>query len=111
MNKKHRQTNNKIVRARKKYTCDCCGSTIKIGDNYKRINSRKVGIFHFCSQCDNEGDIYSTMYDVYRQSDEFLIDVEEEARREGIDTEMLISAKDAEARCSRSDYIDYGDEW
>lgn len=108
MNKKPRETNNKIVQARKEYKCSCCDGTIKIGDNYRRINSKAIGIFHFCSKCDNETDIYNTIFDSYEYQDYLEREVESEARREGIDFDLLLSARRVEAN---PNYIDYGDEW
>ena len=52
--KKKRNTNCKIVKARKAYKCSCCERTINIGDSYLGINIKNSGIFHFCNNCKND---------------------------------------------------------
>lgn len=49
-----RNTNCKVVKARKVYQCDCCEKPINVGDSYLRINIQKRGIFHFCGNCKND---------------------------------------------------------
>ena len=51
---KRRNTNCKIVKARKTYKCDCCECNISIGDSYLRINIKNSGIFHFCNNCKDD---------------------------------------------------------
>ena len=46
-----RNTNCKIVKARKTYKCDCCNCIINVNDSYLRINIKDRGIFHFCNHC------------------------------------------------------------
>lgn len=46
--------NCKMVYARKKYKCDCCGKQIVIGEHYLRLNIKNKGIFHFCKDCKND---------------------------------------------------------
>lgn len=48
---KRRNTNCKVVKARKTYRCSCCEKDINIGDSYLRINIKGKGIFHFCNLC------------------------------------------------------------
>ena len=36
-----------IVKAKKQYKCDYSRRTINVGERYKRVNIRNVGIFHF----------------------------------------------------------------
>ena len=43
----------KLVKSRKNYTCDITSKEIKIGDLYKRLNSRTFGIFHFHKSCED----------------------------------------------------------
>jgi hypothetical protein len=52
--KKRKDTNCKIVKAKKSYKCDCCEHTINIGDSYLRINIKNKGIFHFCNNCKDD---------------------------------------------------------
>ena len=55
-----RDTNCKIVKARKAYKCDCCNHSISIGDSYLRINIKNSGIFHFCNNCKDDEDFIET---------------------------------------------------
>ena len=48
---KRRNTNNKVVVAKKNYKCSCCNGTISVGNKYLRINVKGQGIFHFCKFC------------------------------------------------------------
>ena len=36
-----------IRKAKKEYKCDYTGETIKVGEEYKRLNIRGVMVFHF----------------------------------------------------------------
>ena len=41
----------KLVKAKKEYKCDLTNKIIQIGENYKRVNIRGIGIFHFKKEC------------------------------------------------------------
>jgi len=41
----------KIVKAKKEYKCDLTNKIISVGESYKRVNIRCVGIFHFKKEC------------------------------------------------------------
>ena len=50
----NRNTNCKIVQARKTYKCDRCNHNINVGDSYLRLNIKNRGIFHFCNDCKDD---------------------------------------------------------
>lgn len=54
--RKRRNTNCKVVKARKNYKCSCCEKNIGMGDSYLRINIKGKGIFHFCNSCKKDED-------------------------------------------------------
>jgi hypothetical protein len=41
----------KKVKAKSQYTCDLTNKIIHIGEIYKRVNIRGIGIFHFKKEC------------------------------------------------------------
>lgn len=41
----------KTTKAKKQYKCDLTNKIIIIGESYKRVNIRGVGIFHFKKEC------------------------------------------------------------
>lgn len=41
----------KTVKAKKQYKCDLTNKIISVGESYKRVNIRGVGIFHFKKEC------------------------------------------------------------
>lgn len=43
----------KQVKAKKQYKCDLTNESIKVGEVYKRVNIRGLGIFHFKKECKN----------------------------------------------------------
>lgn len=43
----------KIVKAKKEYKCDLTNKNISVGESYKRVNIRGVGIFHFKKECND----------------------------------------------------------
>lgn len=47
----------KTIKARKQYKCDITNNIINPGDNYKRVNIRYHGIYHFVSEC-TDSEIY-----------------------------------------------------
>lgn len=36
-----------VVNAKKEYTCNITNKKIKVGEKYKRVNIKNLGIFHF----------------------------------------------------------------
>ena len=41
----------KAVKAKKQYRCDLTNKIISVGELYKRVNIRGIGIFHFKKEC------------------------------------------------------------
>lgn len=41
----------KLTKAKKQYRCDLTNKIISVGEYYKRVNIRSVGIFHFKKEC------------------------------------------------------------
>ena len=41
----------KVVKAKKQYKCDLTNKIINVGELYKRVNIRGIGIFHFKKEC------------------------------------------------------------
>lgn len=44
----------KLVKARKEYKCNITKKTISIKEEYKRVNIRNLGIFHFKNEISNK---------------------------------------------------------
>lgn len=66
-------------KARKPYTCDMCGFTIKPGENYFRYVDVDRGKFvteRYCDYCDIGLFLYLDYFDV-REEDDFLPDASE----------------------------------
>lgn len=43
----------KMTKAKKQYKCDLTNKIISVGESYKRVNIRGVGIFHFKKECND----------------------------------------------------------
>lgn len=43
----------KTVRAKKEYKCDLTNKIIGVGESYKRVNIRGIGVFHFKKECND----------------------------------------------------------
>lgn len=41
----------KTVKAKKEYKCDLTNKIISVGEPYKRVNIRGIGMFHFKKEC------------------------------------------------------------
>ena len=62
----------KRVKARKPYTCCLTHKTIEIGEEYKRVNIKNVGVYHFKVTCSNnaiENYINEYAFDYCEQED------------------------------------------